>query len=228
MVIVMRVAPTFQKGLKRISNASFLQIIACVFAIIGLIIAFLGLSVAAAIEEVGVGSITGGLVTAASGAILLLVSGVLLLLAAILSMLGIINISKENVKFRAALLAVLIGIVFRITGFFAGSGTPLSRVLSLLAQIANIAMALYVCEGIRELGKKLERSDALGKYTAVFVFYVIAAILMCLGSIFGILSAGYLFRVAGYIFSIIAHRLYMCYIRKAIKVVKSHPTAAQS
>ena len=215
----MTVAPTLQKGLKRLFSASLLRIIAIILAIIGLITMIGGAAAA-----LGSGSSGGGLV-AGGGAILTVISGILIIIAFFLSLVGIINVSKENNSFKIALYAVLAGIVLSIVKIFVTSGSTLSTVLDLLVNIANILMFLFTCKGIRDVGDKLGRDDIAGKYNTIMVFYCLAAVLQCAGGFLGLQTIGIIVSIIGYVCSIISYFMYMGYLSRASKALEGVATA---
>lgn len=218
----MTVAPTLQKGLKRLFTSSVLQIIAIALMIVGLITTIVGVVAMVATE----GS-TGSLVAAGGGAILTLASGIIVIIAAILSLVGIINVSKENGKFKTALYAILAYIVLVIIGAIVGQNNPtVNTIVNLLGNICNIVVFLFVCDGINEVGKKLGRSDFLGKYNTIVIFYALAAVLSLVGGFMNPLSTiAYVLQIIGQICSFISYILYMGYLRKAVKAVEGVPTA---
>ena len=175
--------------------------------------------------------------TAMAGIICLLVGlfllplaiGLLPLIATILVWLGIGNISRENFRFRIALFAVLASIVLSLVNSFgANSGSTLSTLFVLLANICDTVMFLFICDGIRELGGKLGYIELLGKYHRIVIFYVLTALFVCVGSILGVGTAGYVFRVLGYISSFIAYRLYLRALQKGLDAVKDVPAEART
>ena len=218
----MTVAPTLQKGLKRLFSSSALQIIAIALMIIGLIITIIGLGAALATA----GS-TGSLVAAGGGAILMtIIAPILVIIAAILSLVGIINVSKENSKFKTALYAVLANIVLVIIAMFVGQNPTVATIIDLLANICNIVMFLFICGGIYAVGEKLGRTDFLGRYNTIVIFYALGAVLALVGGFMNPLSTiAYVLQIIGQICSFISYILYMGYLRKAIKAVEGVPTA---
>ena len=222
----MTVAPTLQKGLKRLFSSSVLQIIASILLIVGLITTVVGL--VAALANIS-GDATGGLAAAGIGATLTLIAGILAIIAAILSLVGIINVSKENDKFKIALYAVLGNIILVVIGLFLRqSSATVSTIINLLGNVCNIVMFLFVCDGINEVGKKLGRSDFLGRYNTIVIFYVLSAVLALIGGFMNPLSTmAYIFQIIGGLCSIISYFMYMGYLRKAIKAVEGVPTTMQ-
>lgn len=217
----MTVAPTLQKGLKRLYSSSVLQIIAALLAIVGAIAVIIGL-----VSAVSSSDATGGLVAAGIGGILAIISPILVIIAAILSLVGIINVSRENIRFKIALYAVLANIVLTIINIFVSrSSTVAGTVITLLAAICNVVMFLYVCNGIKELGRKLGRSELQSGYNAVVIFYLLSAILSFIGGFLALTVIGYVLQLIGSLCSLIAFFLYMGYLNKAIKAVQGVPTA---
>lgn len=174
-------------------------------------------------DDAAVSAAKGGVIAFLAGMVLLpFAIGVLPFIATILVWVGIVNISRENFKFRIALFAVLARIVLSLAnGFAANRDSTLSTVLLLMASISDIMMFLYVCDGIRDLGRKLGYSELLGKYHRIVIFYVLNALFLCVGSILGINTAAYIFQALGYISSFIAYRLYVRALRKGLDAVAS-------
>lgn len=217
----MTVAPTLQKGLKRLYSSSVLQIIAALLAIVGAIAVIIGL-----VSAVSSSDATGGLVAAGIGGILAIISPILVIIAAILSLVGIINVSRENLRFKIALYAVLANIVLTIINIFVSRSSAVAgAVITLLAAICNVVMFLYVCNGIKEVGRKLGRSELLSGYNAVVIFYLLSAILSFIGGFLALTVIGYVLQLIGSLCSLIAFFLYMGYLNKAIKAVQGVPTA---
>ena len=180
-------------------------------------------------DDAAASTAMGGIITFFAGTVLLSVAvGLLPFIATILVWVGIANISRENLRFKIALFAVLARIVLIIVkGFAAGNSLTLSTVLTLLANICDIAMFLYVCGGIRELGGKLGYSELLGKYHRIVIFYVLTALFECAGSILGASTASMVFRVLGSASSFIAYRLYLRALRKGFDAVEGVPAEAR-
>lgn len=176
-------------------------------------------------DEVAAG-VTAGAVILVAGVFMALAAPILILIAWILSLVGVVNVSKENGRFKVALLAVLAGIVLSIvSGTIARSDPQLNTIFTLLSNVIDIVMFLFICDGIRVLGDKLGRSDFFGKYTALLAFYAIAAIVKCAGGFMGVSTVAYVLQLIGNICSIISFVMYMGYLRKAIKAVQGVPTA---
>lgn len=214
----MTVAPTLQKGLKRLFSSAVLRIIASVLAIVGLIVTIIG----------GVAAFTGseaGGIAALAGIIVTIISPILVIIAAILSLVGIINVSKENGKFKTALYAVLANIVLVIIAMFLGQNPTVATIINLLANICNIVMFVFICSGIYAVGEKLGRTDFLGQYNAIIIFYVLSAVFALIGGF--VLSLYSVFSIISSICSFISYILYMGYLRKAIHAVDGVPTAEQ-
>ena len=223
----MTVAPTLQKGLKRLFSSAVLEVIAAILVIVGLIAMIAGLAAAVA-DGLSGGTGTGGLAAAGIGGILTLVAGILVIIAAILSLIGIINTSKENNKFKTALYAVLIGLVLSIVSAIVGQSNPtISSSLNLLVSICNVVMFLGVCSGVNEVGEKLGRSDFLGKYNTIVILYGLSALLSFIGGLMALSTIGYVLRIVGSLCSLISFIMYMGYLRKAIHAVDGVPVADQ-
>ena len=222
----MTVAPKLQKGLKRLFSSSVLQIIASILAIVGLIAMISGLAVAAggALSSAD-GYTKGGLLAAGGGLIFEAVAGILVVIAFFLSLVGIINVSKENDKFKIALYAVLAGIVLSIVSVFFTGNPTVSTILSLLVNISSIVMFLFTCGGIKELGDKLGRDDFPNRYNNIVIFYCLAAGLIFVGQLLGTQSIGYTINLVGQVCSIISYFMYLGYLRKAIHALEGVATA---
>ena len=219
----MTVAPTLQKGLKRLFSSSLLRIIAIILAVIGLVTMIGGAAVALG-NAITDGSSGGGLV-AGGGAILTIISGILIIIAFFLSLVGVINVSKENNSFKIALYAVLAGIVLSIVSVFFTGNPTVSTILSLLVNISSIVMFLFTCGGIKELGNKLGRDDFPNRYNNIVIFYCLAAGLIFVGQLLGTQSIGYTINLVGQVCSIISYFMYLGYLRKGIHALEGVATA---
>lgn len=178
------------------------------------------------LDDAAAAAVTGGAVTLVAGLFMLLASGVLIIIAWIMSLVGVINVSKENSRFKIALYALLGSIACGIIGGIVANGNAtITDIFTLVSRVADIVMFLFICDGIRMLGEKLGRSDFLGKYNAILFLYAFASILDFVGRRFGASTLGYVIQIVGNFCFIVAFILYMTYLRKAIKAVEGVPVA---
>lgn len=178
------------------------------------------------LDDASAAAATGGAIAMVAGAVLVLVSGILIIIAWIMNLVGIINVSKENSRFKIALYALLASIAFGIIGGIVANGNAMiTDIFTLVSRVADIVMFLFVCDGIRVLGEKLGRSDFLGKYNAVLLLYALASILDFVGRRFGTSTIGYVVQIVGNLSFLVAFVLYMSYLRKAVKAVEGVPVA---
>lgn len=178
------------------------------------------------ITEEAAAGITSGAIIFVVGAVMAIAAPILVIIALIMSLVGVVNVSKENGRFKVALYAVLAGIILSIVSSTVARNDPqTATIITLASNIIDIVMFLFICDGIRVLGDKLGRSDFFGKYTALVAFYALAAILKCAGGFMGVSTIAYVLQLIGNICSIISFIMYMSYLRKAIKAVEGVPTA---
>lgn len=173
-------------------------------------------------------AVASGAVILVAGVFIALAAGILIIIAWIMSLVGVVNVSKENSKFKVALYAVLAGIALSIlSGIISKGDLTTTTIFSALSSLADITMFLFICDGVRVLGEKLAHSDFLGKYNTIVVIYALAAVLKCVGGFLGVTTVGYILQLIGNVCSIVSFILYLSYLRKAIKAVEGVPVADQ-
>ena len=162
--------PNAAKGVKKIFNAEIISLIAALIGGAGLIPGLIGAS-----QETG--DSVGTTLLAVSGA-LLIVSGIALLVAGIMNIIGFIQAAKDEEGIKRAVLCAVFSALFAFvaaffenqTGFLGGLGT----VLSSIATVLNMLVALFMIGGLMNLSAKCNRPLALsilirfGAYTSSF------------------------------------------------------------
>ena len=147
--------PNAAKGVKKIFNAEIISLIAALIGGAGLIPGLIGAS-----QETG--DSVGTTLLAVSGA-LLIVSGIALLVAGIMNIIGFIQAAKDEEGIKRAVLCAVFSALFAFvaaffenqTGFLGGLGT----VLSSIATVLNMLVALFMIGGLMNLSAKCNRPD---------------------------------------------------------------------
>ena len=158
--------PNAAKGVKKIFNAEIISLIAALIGGAGLIPGLIGAS-----QETG--DSVGTTLLAVSGA-LLIVSGIALLVAGIMNIIGFIQAAKDEEGIKRAVLCAVFSALFAFvaaffenqTGFLGGLGT----VLSSIATVLNMLVALFMIGGLMNLSANLALSILIrfGAYTSSF------------------------------------------------------------
>lgn len=175
--------PNAAKGVKKIFAAEIIEIIAAVLSIIAIIIGLAGVAAGAG------GSEEGALVGVGSAGVIILISLILLIVAFILSLVGIVNASKDEPAFKIALYGVIASIVISLVRSIFSSAATLVSICDILLKVAQIAVTVFIIQGIINLATKLNNEKVAGKgktllYIIVCV-YVLSALTTIVSAIFG-------------------------------------------
>ncbi len=157
--------PNAAKGVKKIFNAEIISLIAALIGGAGLISGLIGASKETD-ESVGITLLT------ISGA-LLIVSGIALLVAGIMNIIGFIQAAKDEEGIKRAVLCTVFSALFAFvaaffenqTGFLGGLGT----VLSSIATVLNMLVALFMIGGLMNLSAKCNRPDMVYHFSPQYI-----------------------------------------------------------
>ena len=198
--------PNAAKGVKKIFNAEIISLIAALIGGAGLIPGLIGAS-----QETG--DSVGTTLLAVSGA-LLIVSGIALLVAGIMNIIGFIQAAKDEEGIKRAVLCAVFSALFAFvaaffenqTGFLGGLGT----VLSSIATVLNMLVALFMIGGLMNLSAKCNRPDILA-----------LSILIRFGAYTSSFGAGVINWLSGLsaLFTVFIYVLELIYLAKAKKML---------
>ena len=218
--------PNAAKGVKKIFNAEIISLIAALIGGAGLILGLIGAS-----KETG--ESVGTTLLAVSGA-LLIVSGIALLVAGIMNIVGFIQAAKDEEGIKRAVLCAVFSALFAFvaaffenqTGFLGGLGT----VLSSIATVLNMLVALFMIGGLMNLSAKCNRPDMVKRghsiLTTIVVSYLITlalalSILIRFGAYTSSFGAGVINWLSGLsaLFTVFIYVLELIYLAKAKKML---------
>lgn len=211
--------PNAEKGVKKIFTAEILGLLSAICL------------VAAAVTREVVGALT-----KASGTIIIVatVTGIaallLMLLSYVLNIVGISQASKDEDAFRISLYVAIFGIVFSLLSGFLGNAFEgnayAQRIISVIPDLVNLCMMVYVVIGIRNLAVQLSDPVMEGKgqniLRTVFVMEIIIFVVRAFSGMIQTDAAAMIaiacLGFAG-ILSIVTYVLYLAYLSKARKML---------
>ena len=216
--------PNAAKGVKKIFNAEIISLIAALVGGAGLILGLIGAS-----NETDESA--GTTLLAVSGA-LLIVSGIALLVAGIMNIIGFIQAAKDEEGIKRAVLCTVFSALFAFvaaffenqTGFLGGLGS----VLSTIATVLNMLVALFMIGGLMNLSAKCNRPDMVKRghsiLTTIVVSYLITlalSILIRFGAYTSSFGAGVINWLSGLsaLFTVFIYVLELIYLAKAKKML---------
>ena len=208
------------EGVKKIFAAEILALIASVCGTIALALPVVALVAAANQSGGGTAASLGGLVVVGIATV------VLSIIAFIFKLIGVNKASKDEPAFKIAFYMILAGIAVSIlTGIFSSNST-VSSIMSAIGEIVNLAVTVYIIQGIKNLAQRLgddkmvKSGDTLFKYIiAIYILVIIAQIvIMILQNGAAVVVALVIIVISG-ILEIIQYILYIRYLAKAKKML---------
>jgi len=208
------------EGVKKIFAAEILALIASVCGTIALALPVVALVAAANQSGGGTAASLGGLVVVGIATV------VLSIIAFIFKLIGVNKASKDEPAFKIAFYMILAGIVVSVlTGIFSSNST-VSSIMSAIGEIVNLAVTVYIIQGIKNLAQRLgddkmvKSGDTLFKYIiAIYILVIIAQIvIMILQNGAAVVVALVIIVISG-ILEIIQYILYIRYLAKAKKML---------
>ena len=206
--------PNAYKGVSQIYKAELIAILAVICTCIGAILAIFGVGVAdVGSEAVGAGfAITGGLFVIATA--------VLMIVSYILNIVGVGNAAKDEVGFRSAMIAIIIGIVASIVSGIFANKEIVCLLAQLVSRVCDIMVFWFCISGISNLADKMNDRAVANKadsFTKLIIgIYVAGIVLAIIGSF--VKSGGFLdgfIDVAGSVCSIVAYLSYLSLLKGA-------------
>ena len=206
--------PNAYKGVSQIYKAELIAILAVICTGIGAILAIFGVGVAdVGSEAVGAGfAITGGLFVMATA--------VLMIVSYILNIIGVGNAAKDEVGFRSAMIAIIIGIVAAIVAGIFANNEIVFLIAQLVSRICDIMVFWFCIGGISNLAEKLNDRAVVNKtdsFTRLIIGIYIAGIVLAVIGTF-VRGGGFLdgfIDVVGSVCSIVAYLAYLSLLRDA-------------
>ena len=206
--------PNAFKGVSQIYKAELIAIVAVICTGIGAILAIFGVGVAdVGSEAVGAGfAITGGLFVIATA--------VLMIVSYILNIIGVGNAAKDEIGFRSAMIAIIVGIVASIVAGIFANKEAVSLIAQLVSKICDVMVFWFCIGGIRNLADKMNDrviADKADSFTKLIIgIYIAGIVLAIIGSF--VKAGGFLdglIDVAGVVCSIVAYLSYLSLLKGA-------------
>ncbi len=208
--------PNALSGVKKIYTA---EIIALIGAIIGVVASFIS------IISYSAGS-AGGFLTGVLGAgALVLVAGILIIIAFIINIVGLNAAKSDDVNFKNAIIAVIVGIIASIALSFAPQDSYLKDCGGTVSNICSFLSTYFVCSAIINLAQSLgnnEMSDrgltARKLLMVVWIVSIVLEIVPIITRAIGSLSLGIaalVISLVAYIFRIVVYILYLKLLSRA-------------
>ena len=165
--------PNAAKGVKKIFNAEIISLIAALIGGAGLVLGLIGAS-----KETGESA---GTITLTVSGVLLIVSGIAILVAGVINIIGFIQAAKDEEGIKRAVLCTLFSALFAFvaaffenqTGFLGGLGS----VLSTIATVLNMLVALFMIGGLMNLSAKCNRPDMVTRGHSILSTIVVSYII---------------------------------------------------
>ncbi len=212
--------PNAAKGVKKIFTAEILSLIAALLSIVG--IAMMIITRAAEESHAENATVVAGLGTIA----LLAAAAIIILIAGIMSLVGIINASKDDGAFKAALIAILIGVCASIVSGIFSQNSTVQSICQIVQNLMNIFSTVFVIQGISNLAVKVGNTQVasqaktiLAIIVVIYVLSLIASILVVVfGGQFASVTAG-IIAVVALVLDVIAYIVYLSLLSKAKKIL---------
>ena len=216
--------PNAHAGVKKLFTAEILSLIAAFCTIMAVVFVYF---MTKSVDSTGQITSEGAAVTSFGGAaIFSMGASVLAIIAFIFRIIGIKKASADEDGFKVAFYLVLAGIVLALINAVIGSfvkSSVVTGIFSVLGDVIDLAITIYVIQGIRNLAYKLNNEDMDNKgknifkiILAVYILIIIAQIITLIagGTSAGIVIAGVFGIVAG-VLTIVQYVLYLGYLNKA-------------
>lgn len=213
--------PNAARGVKKIFTAEILKLFAAV-ALIAMLIAAAVALVSDAGDQTGL-ALGSSLVTI----ILLFAASVLLVVGYIINLVGLIQSSKDESAFKSALVCVILSIACSATASAFSGLAVISGIASSLEQFFDLAITIFVIQGIIRLADRLNRGDVSAKGSSLFkqmlVIYLLIIVANIVATVFGgvtaSLTAAILLIAAG-VLKLIQYVMYLNFLSNAKKMLK--------
>lgn len=202
-------------GVKKIFTSEMLALIGAVCGMVSLLFAYVIKDKINA-ETVDNATAAGGTGFLVFGAI----AGVCLLVGFILMILGVNKAKADEDAFKTAFIAIFVALIAGVVASFISQKT-INGILTIVSDVAELMITIYIIEGIRNLARKLERKDMDEKgnnlFKMIIAMYALVIIARIILAIFGSKSevvAAILVVGAGVV-EVVQYILYLVYLKKA-------------
>lgn len=208
--------PNAHDGVKKIFVAEILSLIGSFLSAIVLGFSLLGII---AIEE---NSDTGAVAAFGGIALFGLAAAVILIIAFIMQIIGVNRAAIDEPAFKTALYLIIAGIVISLLSSFFGNNATVQAIFSIISDVIQLAITIFIIQGIRNLAVKLNNPDMDAKGNNIFKIICAVYILIFIARIITLIFNGTASKTIAGVFTIIAAVLtilqyvfYLLYLRKA-------------
>ena len=214
--------PNAFSGVKKIFVAEILSIIAAVlvliFGIVGLSSVAAGASAAAAQSEAG---ITGALVGFGFAAFFGIASGIVLIIAYILQLVGVINGMKDEPAFKTSLIFIIVALACSIISSVASGNATVSSIFSVIQNIAQLCVTLFIIQGIRNLADKLGNTAVSDKGRKIYMLIAIIFGISILANIIALFAPAIasILSIVASVISIVQIIIFLTFLSNAKKML---------
>lgn len=202
-------------GVKKIFTSEMLALIGAVCGMVSLLFAYVIKDKVNA-ETVDNATAAGGTGFLVFGA----AAGILLFIGYIMMILGVNKAKADEDAFKTAFIAIFVALIAGVVASFISQKT-INGILTIVSDVAELMITIYIIEGIRNLARKLERKDMDEKgnnlFKMIIAMYALVIIARIILAIFGSKSevvAAILVVGAGVV-EVVQYILYLVYLKKA-------------
>ena len=191
--------PNALEGVKKIHKAEILDLIAGIVALIASVIAIVSMSAGG--EDTGIGGLL-------SAGVLLIVVAVLSIIAFIMNITGLNKGKLDEVNFKNALYAVLVGIIASIVLGAAKEGSLLKDLGETVSSICRFLCTWYVCTAVISLADRMGDAEmsakALKARKMLMTVWILSIVLEVISVLLGALGASDVLNVVSAILGLVA------------------------
>lgn len=212
--------PNAAKGVKRIFTAEILSLIAALASIVAI-----GMGViTVAAQKTDAGSVE---VAAGVGTVILFsAAAVIALISAIMALVGIINASKDEGAFKAALIAILVYAIAAIVAAIFSQNSTVQTICQIVQKLMDIVVTVFVIKGVSNLAVKVGNSNVaqqgnrlMAIIVIIYLLSLVASILVVVfGGMFASVTAG-IIAIAALVLSVIGYIVYLSLLSKGKKML---------
>lgn len=158
--------------------------------------------------------------------ILFSAAAVIALISAIMSLVGIINASKDEGAFKAALIAILVYAIAAIVAAIFSQNSTVQTICQIVQKLMDIVVTVFVIKGVSNLAVKVGNSNVaqqgnrlMAIIVIIYLLSLVASILVVVfGGMFASVTAG-IIAIAALVLSVIGYIVYLSLLSKGKKML---------
>lgn len=214
--------PNAFAGVKKIFTAEILALIARICVLIASVGALATLGAAAATANTDSSAAAAvGLAGAGIAGIFGVASGILAIIAFILQILGINKAKADEPAFKTALIFILVGIAASVISSLFSSNETVSSIFSIVGDIANLCVTLYIIQGIKNLADQLNDGAMSAKGNKIFMLITVMYGIVLLANIIGLFAPAIasILAIVAAVIGIVQYFIFLSYLSQAKKML---------